>query len=608
MWYSPLAETFQTFIQARPQFAPRLLTELDDRPDWIPVSVLTADRTPWLEEFFARLDAVLRMGAASGGSIVVRKLYLWGGIYTLVPHYADEPEQFMKSKVLMVQGTMSSVGKSLLVAALCRIFSDDGLRVAPFKAQNMALNAYATLDGREVGRAQAMQAEAAGIEVTVEMNPVLIKPEADSFAHIIVLGKPWARLPAREYMRRRGELWQAVTQSLDSLRAEYDLVIIEGAGSPVELNLKRGDLVNMAIADYADAPVLLVGDIDRGGIFAQLLGTLDLLEPSERARVKGLIANKFRGDARLFEDGVKMLEERGGIPVLGVIPYVPDLRIADEDSVALDALNQRVATADELDIAVIRLPHISNFDDFDPLRAEPQVVVRFVGRPDELGQPDLIILPGTKTTIADLEFLRECGLADRIIELARGGTAILGICGGYQMLGQRIDDPLHVESERASIAGLCLIPVETRFEGDKRTVRAAGQILANQGLFSGTRGMDITGYEIHMGRTLLSEERVPGKDTTLLSVTRRGNSPTQDLDGLVTHGGWMAGTYFHGLFDNSKLRHQVLLNLAKQKRVHWQPSPAGFSRTKEYARLAQAVRAHIDLPILYKLLREELSN
>ncbi len=505
----------------------------------------------------------------------------------------------------MVQGTMSSVGKSLLVAALFRIFSDDGMRVAPFKAQNMALNAYATLDGREVGRAQAMQAEAAGIEVTVEMNPVLIKPEADSFAQIIVLGEPWARLPAREYMRRRGELWEAVTSSLDLLRAEYDLVIIEGAGSPVELNLKRGDLVNMAIAEYADAPVLLVGDIDRGGIFAQLLGTLDLLEPPERARIKGLIANKFRGDARLFGDGVKMLEERGGVPVLGVIPFVPDLRIADEDSVALDVLNHQVATADEIDIAVIRLPHISNFDDFDPLRAESQVVVRFVGRREELGQPDLIILPGTKTTIADLEFLRERGLADRIVELAQGGTAVLGICGGYQMLGQRIDDPLHVESDKDSLAGLGLLPVETRFEGDKRTVRAAGQILANQGLFSGTRGMEIAGYEIHMGQSVFVEELLTEENPALQIVWRRGNAQAHDWDGILGQDGWIVGTYFHGLFENAALRHQMLVNLAIRKGIEL-PAPMNhFSRPQGYRRLAEVVRSNLDLPRVYALLHEQ---
>jgi len=349
----------------------------------------------------------------------------------------------MSGAVLMVQGTMSSVGKSLLVAALCRIFKQDGLRVAPFKAQNMALNSFATCDGREIGRAQAMQADAAGVDVTVEMNPVLIKPEADSFAQIVVLGKPWVRLSAGEYMQRRGELWSIVTRALDSLRAQYDIVVIEGAGSPVELNLRRGDLVNMAIAEYADAPVLLVGDIDRGGIFAQLLGTHALLEESERARVEGFIANKFRGDARLFVDGVKILEERSGVPVIGVMPFMRDLRIADEDSVALDSTEDGGRKTEiighrssdvrplSLDIVVIRLPHISNFDDFDPLCAEGDVTVRFVDRVEDLREPDLIILPGTKTTIADLKFLRERGLATRIVELACAGTPLIGICGGY---------------------------------------------------------------------------------------------------------------------------------------------------------------------------------
>src|SRR5262245_9645590 len=359
----------------------------------------------------------------------------------------------MPARTLMVQGAMSSVGKSLLVAALCRIFMQDGLRVAPFKAQNMALNSFATRDGREIGRAQAMQAEAANIDVTVEMNPVLIKPEADSVAQVVVLGRPWARMKASEYMRRRGELWEVVTGALDTLRAQYDLVVIEGAGSPAELNLRHGELVNMAIAAYADAPVLLAGDIDRGGIFAQLLGTLMLLEDDERARVRGLIVNKFRGDRRLFDDGVAILEQRGGVPVLGVVPFVRDLRIADEDSVALDdrrlTTDHRPPTTDDalLDIAVVRLPHISNFDDFDPLRAEPGVSVRFASHADELGRPDLLILPGSKTTIADLRWLHERRLADRVVELAREGVALLGICGGYQMLGTTIHDPLGAESD-----------------------------------------------------------------------------------------------------------------------------------------------------------------
>jgi len=502
----------------------------------------------------------------------------------------------MSGAVLMIQGTMSSVGKSLLVAALCRIFKQDGLRVAPFKAQNMALNSFATRDGREIGRAQAMQADAAGVDVTVEMNPVLIKPEADSFAQIVVMGKPWARLPAGDYMRRRGELWNVVTHALDSLRAQYDIVVIEGAGSPVELNLRRGDLVNMAIAEYADAPVVLVGDIDRGGIFAQLLGTHALLEGSERARVKGFIVNKFRGDARLFTDGVRILEERSGVPVIGVMPFVRDLRIADEDSVALEQLTAgcRPPTAG-LDIVVIRLPHISNFDDFDPLRAESDVTVRFVDRVEDLREPDLIVLPGTKTTIVDLEFLGECGLTARIVKLARAGTPLLGICGGYQMLGTQIHDPQRVESGEAQLAGLGLLPLVTTFEAEKQTVRARGIVIANDGLFANARGLEIAGYEIHMGQTRAD-------CTSFVRVAARGENAVDDCDGAVDARGWIAGTYFHGLFDNDALRAVMLANLAARKGIA-RSTRARFDRGAAYDRLAQAARQNLNVALIYRLLR-----
>jgi len=524
----------------------------------------------------------------------------------------------MRAQVVMVQGAMSSVGKSLLVAALCRIFAQDGLRVAPFKAQNMALNSFATRDGREVGRAQAMQAEAAGIDVTVEMNPVLLKPEADAVAQIVVLGRPWERLAAQDYVRRRQELWQIVTRSLDTLRAAYDLVVIEGAGSPAELNLKRGDLVNMAIAAYADAPVLLAGDIDRGGVFAQLLGTLALLDPDERAHVRGLIVNKFRGDIALFRDGVEILEARGGVPVLGVVPFIHDLRIADEDSVALDdraenreprTKNQRVTSgsgfsvlgsgiASLIDIAVIRLPHFSNFDDFDPLRAEPDVTVRFVDRVDQLGQPDLIVLPGTKTTIADLEWLRARGLADRIVAQAQAGAAVLGVCGGYQMLGQAIRDPLGVESVLAETAGLGLLPVVTSFAAAKQTVRSRGVIVHDAGLFRHTRLLDVIGYEIHMGQTWLVGDGAP-----LLQLTSRGDQAANDPDGLASPDGWIAGTYLHGLFDNDQLRHAMLDNLAERKGGVRAARRARFDRAADYDRLAATVRENLNMELLRQIIR-----
>jgi adenosylcobyric acid synthase len=496
----------------------------------------------------------------------------------------------------MVQGTMSSVGKSLMVAALCRIFAQDGIRVAPFKAQNMALNSFATRDGLEIGRAQAMQADAAGIDVTVEMNPVLIKPEADAFAQYVVMGKPWARISAHDYMvTRRYELWDIVAGALDSLREKCELVVIEGAGSPAELNLRRGDLVNMAIAEYADAPVLLVGDIDRGGIFAQLLGTHALLEETERARIKGFIVNKFRGDARLFHDGVNILETRSGVPVLGVVPFVNDLRIADEDSVVLDERRSHNSTG-TLQIAVIRLPHMSNFDDFDPLRAEADVRVDFVQRVEELQRPDFIILPGTKTTVADLHWLREWGLAGRITELVHVGVPLLGICGGYQMLGKMICDPMRVESEETQVQGLGLVPLQTEFQGEKQTVRVDGKMLANHGLFANARGLDVRGYEIHMGRTTRIQDVTP-----FVQITRRGDKDADDLDGAVTEDGWIAGTYLHGYFDNDDLRETLLNNLAARKGVTRSSSNTRFDRSAEYDRLAATVRANLDMNAVYRI-------
>src|SRR6185436_8281138 len=349
----------------------------------------------------------------------------------------------MKAKVLMIQGSSSSAGKSLLVTALCRIYARRGIKVAPFKAQNMSNNAAVCADGSEIGRAQALQAAASGIAPSVDMNPVLIKPEADARSQIILMGRPWQTLEAKTYYEKKELLWKHVTQSLDRLRQAHELVIIEGAGSPAELNLKRGDIVNMAVARYAGSPVLLVGDIDRGGIFAQLLGTLWLLDREERELLRGFVVNKFRGDLSLFEDGIQIIEQKSRIPVLGVIPYLRGLSLPDEDAVSVEVASRAAqpASASQTDIAVLALPRIANFDDFDPLRAEPGVHIRHVDSASQLGEPHAIIIPGTKSTIADLEWLRQTGLAQAVIKFAQNGGVVVGICGGYQMLGQVIHVP-----------------------------------------------------------------------------------------------------------------------------------------------------------------------
>src|SRR5688572_2632004 len=349
--------------------------------------------------------------------------------------------------VLMVQGTASHTGKSTLVTALCRILRQDGYRVAPFKAQNMALNSFVAAEGGEIGRAQALQAEAAGLDPSIDMNPILLKPEADARSQVIVAGRSIGSMAAGEYQRRKLELWPTVTAALDRLRARYDVVVAEGAGSPAEINLQHADLANMRVARHAQAPVLLVGDIDRGGVFASLLGTLELLEPGDKSLVRGFAINKFRGDPAILAPGLDFLVERTGVPMLGVIPYIKDLDLPEEDSLAFDEVMQRTRASDAVEIAVIRLPRIANFDEFAPLAAEPAVHLRYVERADELGQPDFVIIPGTKTTVADLEWLRTSGLAEGLIRLVDRGTPIMGICGGYQMLGRTIRDPHGSESD-----------------------------------------------------------------------------------------------------------------------------------------------------------------
>jgi adenosylcobyric acid synthase len=457
----------------------------------------------------------------------------------------------MPARVLMIQGTSSSVGKSLLTAALCRIFARRGVRVAPFKAQNMSNNAAVCADGAEIGRAQAVQAVAAGVAPTADMNPVLLKPEADSRSQVIVLGRHWQTLRASGFYRRKEELWPVVTAALDRLRAAHELVVIEGAGSPAELNLRSLDIVNMAVARHARAPVLLAGDIDRGGIFAQLLGTLWLLEPDERALVRGLVVNKFRGDRALFADGVRILEERGGVPVLGVVPYLPALAIAEEDAVALDTAPSVPAAG--IDIAVIRLPHIANFDDFDPLRTELGVQLRYVSSPPEFGTPHAVILPGSKSTVSDLTWLRATGLAEAVRAFGERGGAVAGICGGYQMLGRVIRDPDGIESTVAEVAGLELLPIETTFAPQKATYQARARIVGGPGWLSRAAAQDVDGYEIHMGRS--------HGGTSWLEITRRNGEAVAVGDGAVSADGRVWGCYLHGLFANTGLRRAWLDSL-----------------------------------------------
>ncbi len=501
-------------------------------------------------------------------------------------------------KVLMIQGTASSVGKSLLVTALCRIFAQDGVRVAPFKAQNMALNSFVTPEGHEIGRSQAVQAEAAGILPHVDMNPVLLKPEGEARSQVVVRGRPWETLTGMDYYERKQILWEQVTAALARLREQYELVVVEGAGSPAEINLRESDIVNMAVALHADAPVLLVGDIDRGGVFASLLGTLMLLKDEERRLVKGLVINKFRGDLRLLGRGLEMLEERAGMPVLGVVPYLHDLYIAEEDSVALDGSLTKTALWGKIDIAVIRFPRISNFGDFDALALEPGVQVRYVGTVRELGRPDAVILPGTKHTLADLGWLRGQGLDRRIVDLAWQGTAVAGICGGYQMLGRRISDPVGAESPAGEQGvGLGLLPVVTEFAPVKATHQVQARTLSGPG-----SGAEVIGYEIHMGYSHPAD----GADWNspnvrpLLQLLQRSGQAVDALDGTVDDSGRVWGTYLHGIFDSTDFRRAWLRSLGWS--LPEQEVDLAAVRQAAYDRLAAAVRASLNMDSLRRIV------
>lgn len=498
------------------------------------------------------------------------------------------------AKVIMVQGTSSHAGKSVLATALCRIFAQDGLQVAPFKAQNMSLNSYATPDGGEIGRSQAVQAAAAMAAPKVEMNPVLLKPEGERRSQVVVMGKPMAVASAREYYELKPAIWETVTSALATLQADCDVVVIEGAGSPVEVNLKQQDIVNMRVALHADAPVLLVGDIDRGGVFAQLVGTMVLLEPEERALVKGHVINKFRGDSSLLTSGLGFLEERTGVPVAGVIPHFSDIHIPEEDSLGL-AAESRDDDEAMVDVAIMRLPHIANFDDFDPIRYEPGVRVRYVGRAEEFGAPDIVIIPGSKTTMADLDWLRTQGLAERIL-VARGtGTPVIGICAGYQMLGERLLDPDRVESSREETQGLGLLQTSTTFLRQKSTHQVTGRVAEGRGLLSGCRGVEVTAYEIHMGYT---SGDVPSRP--FLLETRSGRQVDMP-DGAQDEEGLTLGTYLHGLFHNSAVRRSILGYVAERRGAALPSARDDIEPSAEYDKLATLVREHLDMELVYRV-------
>ena len=496
----------------------------------------------------------------------------------------------------MVQGTASHVGKSVLVSALCRIFRQDGFRVAPFKAQNMSNNSYVTASGGEIGRAQAVQADAAGVEARVEMNPVLLKPEADHISQVVLMGRPLVSARVRDYFGLKAQLWDSVKDSLDSLRDDFDIVVAEGAGSPAEINLKATEIVNMRVARHAGAPVMLCGDIDRGGVFAALVGTLELLEPEERELVRALIINKFRGDASLLTDGLTWLEERTGIPVAGVVHHFRDIQIPEEDSVALDIAAPTRPEA-VLDIAVVQLPHISNFDDFDPLARHAGVSLRYVNSVRDLGSPDLVIIPGTKTTIPDLAWMSERGLTGAVRTLHENGSAVIGICGGYQMLGMTVSDPDRIESSLTEMEGLALLPMNTVFQGTKETHRVKGSVAKAAGLLSGAAGLPVRGYEIHVGRTLGEGVAAPFR------IEDRADAPVMEAeaqDGAIDATGTVMGTYIHGLFHNGELRSAILKELARRKGVTLPPG-SDLDMDREFDRLADWVRSSLDMDLVYRL-------
>lgn len=500
------------------------------------------------------------------------------------------------AKTIMVQGTMSNAGKSLLAAGLCRIFKQDGYRVVPFKSQNMALNSFITEEGLEMGRAQVMQAEAAGIKPSVRMNPILLKPTNDVGSQVIVNGEVLGTMSARDYFRYKKQLIPDIRKAFDELAAENDIIVIEGAGSPAEINLKSDDIVNMGMAKMVDAPVLLVGDIDRGGVFAQLIGTVMLLEEEEKQRIKGLIINKFRGDKTILEPGVKMLEERAGIPVVGVAPYM-NLQLEDEDS--LTERFERPQEIGQIDIAVIRLPHISNFTDFNPFESIPGVSLRYVKHLTELKDPDMIILPGTKNTMDDLRWLRESGMEAAVLKEAAKGKLIFGICGGYQMLGETLSDPEEIEAG-GTMKGLGLLKLDTVFAPQKTRTRVSGVFGQMPEELAELSGVELEGYEIHMG------------ESTRKDGVASATQICDTISGIVKADGAcqanVCGTYVHGVFDKEAVPEAIVRILGRRKGIDVSElTGVDFAAWKEsqYDLLASELRKHLDMKQIYAIMNME---
>ncbi|QFJ55961.1 cobyric acid synthase [Pseudobutyrivibrio xylanivorans] len=501
------------------------------------------------------------------------------------------------SKVIMIQGTMSNVGKSLLVGGLCRIFKQDGYKVAPFKSQNMALNSFVTVDGLELGRAQAMQAECAGVMPSVYMNPILLKPTNDVGSQVIVNGEVVGNMSAVDYFAYKKKLIPDILEAYHKLEEWADIIVIEGAGSPAEINLKADDIVNMGMAKLVDAPVLLVGDIDRGGVFAQLLGTLELLEEDERARVKGLIINKFRGDKSLLDSGIEMIEDMGGVPVIGTVPYV-QLMIDDEDSLSERLSNVHGDAAGEsvntVEIAVVRLPRISNFTDIAPFESLAGVKVNFTSNPRELEKADLVIIPGSKNTIGDLRWMRESGMEAAVKKFAVN-KPVVGICGGFQMMGNLVSDPEAVE-EGGSIRGLSLLPLNTILSGEKYRSQTEDCFDDLTGIFSSLAGEEFVGYEIHNGVS-----NIEG-DAPELDIVERDDEGNI----ILVQDKNILGTYVHGIFDNEDLAYRLVAAVAEQKGVELSIESAvdyQSFKDREYDRLAQVLRENLDMDYIYRLIK-----